>query len=212
MTQLDDAALPPQAIRLRTELDVVGHQLAGIAEFNRARELRRGARSGDASLTREQRMDLDRQEEVRQREHDALVARLQAQLEGDIRPILSASPRRLVIAHRNAWFVGKVSAAMEEHALEVVARLDNGADAVGTIIAEQPDLVLVEDALEMVPGLQVVRDVRQFCPETVIAAQVAHADRADALVEAGAAAVFTRSIPPADVAAGLLQLLDLQTS
>lgn len=207
MTQLHDTT---PLSRPRTELDILEQQLAGIAQFNRAWNARWVAGHAGLSRTREQRMDLARQEEVRQRQHDALVARLHAQLEADVRPLLGTWPRRLVLAHRSPWFVDKVAAAVEAHGLEVAARLDNGADAVGAIVAEQPDLALVEDTLAMVQGDQVVREVRQFCPDTVIVAQVPYADRVDALVDAGADEVFTRCVPPADVAARLLEMLGVQ--
>ena len=89
----------------------------------------------------------------------------------------------------------------------MVARLDNGADAVGLSVAEQPDLLLVEDALAMVPGEQVVRDVRRFCPHTVVAAQASHSGRIGPLLEAGATTVFSRQVSGPDVARAMLRLL-----
>ena len=59
----------------------------------------------------------------------------------------------------------------------------------------------------MVPGEQVVRDVRSYCPDTVVAAQVAYGDRVGALLHAGASAVFTRRVPPLDAARSMLELL-----
>lgn len=90
----------------------------------------------------------------------------------------------------------------------MAATTTNGAAAIGIAVAEQPDLVLVEDALPMTTGVQVVQQVRRFSPETVVAAQVAHGDAVPPLVDAGAAAVFVRSVPPADAAARLLEMLD----
>ena len=149
-------------------------------------------------------MDAARRLEVLRREHDALVARAHEQLRSSGSLLHGSAERRVVIAHRSEWFVSKVAAVLEDHGLAVVARLDNGADVVGLAVAEQPDLVLVEDTLAMVPGEQVVREVREFCPGTILAAQVPYADRIGPLLEAGAATVFTRSVPPKDVAAGLL--------
>jgi CheY-like chemotaxis protein len=62
--------------------------------------------------------------------------------------------------------------------------VDNGADAVGVVAAEQPDLLLVEDRLPMVSGEQVIAGVRTFSPNTLIAAQVAYSDRVGALLDA----------------------------
>ena len=68
-----------------------------------------------------------------------------------------------------SWFLAKVTCALADHGVQVVASTDNGADAVGTIVAEQPDLVLIEDTLSMLAAVQVIREVRRFSPETVIA-------------------------------------------
>ncbi len=59
----------------------------------------------------------------------------------------------------------------------MVASSGNGADAVGTVVAEQPDLLLVEDLLAMVPGELVVREAARFSPSTVVRAQASHAGR-----------------------------------
>lgn len=91
--------------------------------------------------------------------------------------------------------------------MHVVAGTDNGADAVGLTVAEQPDLVLVEDTLSMLTGVEVIREVRRFSAETVVVAQAAHGDRVGQLLDAGASAVFTRRTPPADVALSLLWLI-----
>lgn len=145
--------------------------------------------------------------EVIRREHQALITRAheQLRLSGDL--LRDRARRRVVLAHRNEWFSQKVAEQLQEQDWVVVAMLSNGADAVGVTVAEQPELLLVEDFLAMVPGEQVVRDVRQFCPQTVVAAQVAHGDRVAALLEAGAATVWTRQVPPREVAQGLMALV-----
>jgi DNA-binding NarL/FixJ family response regulator len=153
------------------------------------------------------RMDVSRSLEVLRREHDAVVRRSHDQLRVAGALLSAAADRRVVIAHRNAWFVGKVVRALQDHGLVVVAQVDNGADAVGIAVAEQPDLLVVEDTLAMVPGEQVVRDVRSYCPETLVAAQVAYGDRVGPFLHAGAAAVFTRRVPPLDAVRSMLELL-----
>ncbi len=101
----------------------------------------------------------------------------------------------------------KVAADLCLRHIEVVAKLTNGAEAVGAVVAEQPDLLLVEDSLPMMSGEDVVREVRTFAPPTRIGAQVAYDDRIAAMLEAGAHSACTRRVPPADVAAALAQLL-----
>lgn len=188
----------------RTQLDLADQQLRAIDAFNRSRRMTVNAAAVGGS--REARMDLARSLEVLRREHEALVARVDAQLRcaGALR---STSGRRVVLAHRNEWFLSKVTTALRQEGVEIVACLDNGADAVGTALAEQPDLVLVEDKIAMVPGEEVVRQLRRHCPDTAVAAYVDHGDRVAALLDAGAQAVFTRQVPPAEVAETLHELV-----
>ena len=100
-----------------------------------------------------------------------------------------------------------MSRALHAHGLEIVASVENGADAVGAALAEQPDLLFVEDKIAMVPGEEVLREMRRYCPDTVLAAQVDDSDRMGVLLEAGARAVFTRQLRPDDVADRLQELL-----
>lgn len=196
----------PAGWRPRSEVELAAQQLRAIDRFNTARRLAERAAAA-AARSREMRMDATRRLEVLRREHEAVVARSHEQLRltGDL--LCSTAARRVVLAHRNEWFLGKVAKALEDEGLQVVARVDNGADAVGVIVCEQPDLVLVEDALAMVPGEQVVREVRELSPQTLVAAQVQHADRTAAMREAGASLVFTRQVGPLDVAVGVAHLL-----
>lgn len=195
------------ARRARTELDLAAQQLDAIARFNAARHTAEQAAAAVAR-SRELRMDVARSLEVLRREHDAVVRRAAEQLHVTGSLLSATAERRVVIAHRNAWFVGKLADALRDRGLLVVAHVDNGADAVGIAVAEQPDLLVVEDTLAMVPGEQVVRDVRSYCPETLVAAQVAHGDRVAALLHAGAATVFTRQVPPLEAARSIFELLD----
>lgn len=204
MTQLDQ---PPAPVwQPRSPSDVAAQRARSIERFTTARRLAEQA-AESAARSREMRMDSARAIEVLRRQHEALVKRADDHLRLSGELLHGTDERRVVVAHRNEWFVGKVSELLAEHGLRVVAHLDNGADAVGVVIAEQPDLVLVEDTLAMVPGEQVVREVRVFCPSTVVAAQVAYSDRVGALLAAGAVSVFTRQVPPKDVVADLARLV-----
>ncbi len=109
--------------------------------------------------------------------------------------------------HRKQWFRDKVAEALRGSGVEVMTGLENGAEAVGFVIAEQPDLLLVEDSLSMISGEDVLRSVLPYAPHTLCVAQVAHEDRVGALVEAGARAVWTRRAAPDDVATALRQLV-----
>ncbi|MDP9496778.1 MAG: hypothetical protein M3P46_03795 [Actinomycetota bacterium] len=212
MTLTQDAArlfdLHPgcaSAWRPRTELDVIAQQLGALQAFAEARHAHGSAGGGSS---REQRMDAARNAAVLQREHDAVVARAQQQLAATGRsPLHELADRRVVLACRDEWFAGTLHVALADAGVRVVARLDNGADAVGHTLAEQPDLLLVEDALAMLPGELVVREVRRFAPDTVLVARVAQGDRVGVLLDAGASTVFTRQLPPHAVAQSLLELL-----
>lgn len=190
----------------RTQLQLMTQQVAAIERFNRDRQLAQQAEAA-AEYSREMRMDSERRLEVLRRQHDALVARAVAQLEGTGRPPGQAAPARVLLAHRSEWFLERVSGVLRVAGLDVLARLDNGADAVGAAIAEQPDLLLVEDALAMVPGEEVVREVVRYCPGTAVVAHVAHGEGIAPMLDAGAVAVHTRRVPPVDVAAAMIDLV-----
>ena len=190
----------------RTELELAAQQLRAVERFNRARHLREGA-AADAARSREMRMDAARSLDVLRHQHEAVVRRAHEQLQASGRLLRSVADRRAVLAHRDDWLRRTVARALEDHGVQVVAGTDNGADAVGIIVAEQPDLVLVEDALSMLAGLEVIRDVRRFSPGTVVTAKAAYGDRVGQLLDAGATTVFTRQVPPADVALSLLKLV-----
>lgn len=190
----------------RSDLDLARQQLAAIDRWHDARRAVQAAAQHTAA-SREARMDLARRLDVVRAEHRALVERTDAQLRSSAELLQRKAARRAIVAHRNSWFMDKVAADLRERRIEVVALLTNGAEAVGAAVAEQPDLLLVEDSLPMMGGEDVVREVRTFAPATRIGAQVAHDNRIAAMLEAGAHSACTRRVPPADVAATLAGLL-----
>lgn len=206
MTQTEEPRTRVVVPARRTDLDLAVLQVGAIDSFTA--HLRQTQAAAEGATTREERLDASRLRDVLHRQHEALVAHCDRQLAGTTRPALTLADRRVVIAHRNEWFAGKVAQALEAHGLAVVATTANGAEAVGVAVAEQPDLMLVEDVLPMTTGVQVVQQVRRFSSDTLVTAQVAYGDGMAPLLDAGAAAVFVRSVPPADVAARLLELLD----
>ena len=210
------ADLPPQATepavpaapgwRPRSELDLAAQQVRAIERFHRARHLREDAAAATAR-SREMRMDAARSLDVLRHEQAAVISRAHEQLRASGQLLRATAERRAVLAHRDDWFFRKVADGLEEREVHVVAGTDNGADAVGLIVAEQPDLVLIEDTLAMLAGVEVVREVRRFSPDTVVTAQAASADRVGQLSDAGATWVFTRQVPPDDVVRSLLRLI-----
>ncbi len=135
--------------------------------------------------------------EARRREQQALLARADQHLRESGQVLSGRAPTRAVLAHRNAWLRDAVAARLTAEGVEVVGVFEDGADAAGTVVIEQPDLLLVEDRLPTLTGLEVVRRVRGFAPLTVVGAQVLDSAGVQALVDAGAQAVFTRRVPPA---------------
>lgn len=112
-----------------------------------------------------------------------------------------------MLVHRQEWFVQTMTRALAERGVRVVAALTNGADAVGVLVGEQPDLLLVEESLPMMTGQQVVAEAVRFAPATMLVAQVTSADRIGAFLDAGVRAAVTRQVPPADVAQQMRELL-----
>lgn len=206
MTLAPDAPSMQPAARPRRTIDVEVQQLAAIDRFHRCRKLTEAAAESNAR-TREDRLDLARRRDVLHRQHEAMVAQSHGQLCLTANVLSLMAQPRVVLAHRSEWFAGKVGVLLEDAGVHIAATVSNGADAIGAAIAEQPDLVLVEDLLEMVSGAEVIAQVRDFCPDTLLAAQVPYSDDAPGLLQAGAAAVFTRKTPPADVARDVLHLL-----
>lgn len=205
----DGASSRPPAAglrRARTELEIATQQVEGIERFNRSRRQQELAEAA-ASRSREMRMDAARRLEVLRRQHDAIVRRSEQQLRCAGDRLGSGRGRTVLLAHRNEWFLDRIGTVLADRGVTVVARVDNGADAIGQAVAEQPDLLLVEDTLAMVPGEDVVREVLRFCPSTRVVAHVAYADRVEAMLGAGATEVFTRRVSPADVAEALHRLV-----
>ncbi len=195
----------------RSEAELTRMQLEAIDSWNRARRMAEEAAQA-RNASRELRMDLSRRMDVLRAQHSAIVARADRHLESSVHLLARKAASRAVLVHRNQWFAGKVAGALAELGVTVVGRLDNGAEAVGVVVAELPDLLLVEDTLPMLPGEQVVREARRFAPDTIVVAQVDYQDRIPALLDAGAVTAFTRRVPPADVAQGLVDLLAKQVA
>lgn len=196
----------PAPLAGRSQLDVMTAQLRAIEAWNAAR------RASDAAaeslvLTREMRLDLSRRLDARRREQQALVARAEAQLRESGSVLAGRVGTRAVIAHRNAWLRDNVARRLAERGVTVVGVFDDGAEAAGTVVVEQPDLVLVEDRLPTLSGLELVRRVRTFAPDAVVGAQCLDGTGVRELVDAGAHAVFTRRIPPVEIADQLVDCL-----
>ncbi|MCA1711365.1 MAG: hypothetical protein LC789_06900 [Actinobacteria bacterium] len=194
-----------RAVSVRTDTERLIDQLSGIAGWNQTR--REVELWATESNSREMRMDRSRRLDVIRRQHRALVEATDRQLRDSGDLLRSSAAPRAVVVHRNDWFKGKVGNDLRASGICIVGELSNGADAIGRVVAEQPDLLLVEDKLPLVGGAEVVRDVRRYAPGTLIVVQVENDDDIGQFLEAGARAAFSRRVPPADVAARICELL-----
>ena len=181
-------------------------QLRAIDAWNAAQRAVDAAADA-VDMTREMRLDLSRRQDARRREHEALLARAEQQLRASGDVLATRLTPRAVLAHRNAWLRDKVAAGLAARGIAVVGLFEDGAEAAGTIVVEQPDLVFVEDRLPTLSGLQVVTRTRTYAPHAVVGAHVLEGASVPAMVDAGAQAVFTRRIPPADIADQLVDLV-----
>ncbi|MBW8801467.1 MAG: hypothetical protein JF597_50390 [Streptomyces sp.] len=146
--------------------------------------------------TREMRLDARRRVEALQRTQRALQDRADRSVQ-ESHAILHARPARAMLVHRNEWLRTKLSVGLQIEGLEVLGEFADGADGLGSAIAEQPDLLVVEDRLPSVSGLELVRQAQHYLPRALVAAQVEDERGIAPMLEAGARAVFSRRVPPA---------------
>lgn len=106
---------------------------------------------------------------------------------------------RLLIADDHAIFRQGLRSILEaEGDLEVVAEAADGLAAVEQVRALAPDVVLVDLHMPLMGGLEVTRAIKRHSPRTGVVVLTAYEDE-DHLVqglEAGAAAVFLKDVPP----------------
>jgi CheY-like chemotaxis protein len=207
--------------QLRPLEDLLGDQLSAMESFLRqtgaevrsvqaleaAQELSdRTTRA--LAMSREQRLENRRRLDALRRQQRALVEQSKVQLQRST-DLFSARPTpRIVLAHRRPWVTQKAITVLLAAGAQVVAAVDDGSDAIGAVVAEQPDLLLVEDKMPGTGGLQVLEATRAYSPGSLVGAHLDDGRDAQAFLDAGAAAVFSRRIPPDEIARQLLTLLD----
>ena len=174
-----------------------------------ATALTHAARGGADS--REAGMDSQRRLEALRRTERALQAHSELMLQRTADVLHDTAPGALLV-HRNEWLRSKLTARLAELGIRVRAEAEDGADGLGMAIAEQPEVMFIEDRLPSVTAVELVHEVRQFSPVTLIAAQVEHDDEVAALLDAGASAVFSRRVPPKVMADEVESLLHARKS
>ena len=204
MTMIESRRVRPDVCG-RPEIERVIDQVSGIDAWNRAR---RDVESWAADAgSREMRLDRARRLDVVRRQHRALVEWTDRRLREPGGCLELTPAPRAVVVHRNDWFKDKLCAGLRAGGVVVVAALSNGADAVGVVVAEQPDVLLLEDKLPMLGGLDVLAEVRRHAPKTLVTVQVGNDWEIGPFLDAGAHTAFTRRIPPADIAEAVCDVL-----
>jgi len=132
-------------------------------------------------------------------------AELQLRQTGDL--MWADSSCRAVLAHRDVWWRERVADYLTALGVQVIAQAGDGADVVGVLVVEQPDLVVVQDLLPLLPGLQVVRQARRYAPTSLIAAHLLDSRQAQPFLTAGADVAFSRLDRPGEIAEQLVALL-----
>ncbi|MCU1599731.1 MAG: Response regulator receiver domain [Frankiales bacterium] len=183
----------------RTRLELLQDQLEGMRAWHAELRVQLAQDTDTLAATREARMDARRRLDALKRAQQALLKRADDTVRMT-QDVLTGRSTEALLVHRNPWMRDKLEAGLRESGLAVVVQCDDGADGLGTAIAQQPDLLLVEDRLPSLTGLELVRSARVFLPHTTIAAQVEDERSVADLLDAGASAVFTRRVPPAVLA------------
>jgi hypothetical protein len=202
VTTIEEGRATPPLRRRRSATDVLLDQLRGIEAWTRVHSVR--AFDADEAGSRESRLDLARRRDVVMRQRQALLGWTERQLRESDRMLRSLPATRVVIAHRHDWFKGKLTGGLQAGGATVVADLENGADALGVVIAEQPDFLVVQDRLPMVSGLDLTGEVCRYAPSTVVVVQVTNDWEVGPFLDAGAATVYNRRTPPADIVSEIL--------
>lgn len=148
---------------------------------------------------REGRQEIARREAARDRERQALLSRSTADA--------AAGRVRVVVAHRMAWMRTALHTALEGAGIGPVEEVEDGATALGAVVAVQPDVVLVQQQLPWLDGLEAVRQMRLFAPDSLLAVQLDSPHAARAAREAGATLVVSRTERPQVVVTKLCQLV-----
>lgn len=185
----------------RTSTQLLALQLRAVEAWGAHRVAELSPTSGGS---REDKMDRSRRLELLERQHVAVLARLDRQW---LAPFRDVSGARAVLALRQEWYAEKVAATLAEHGVSVLDDCDNGADVLGTVLAEQPELLVLECRLPMHGGVDLVEALCRFAPGTLVVVVGAYDEEVAVLRRAGAALAFPRQRPTDQVLGELVELL-----
>ena len=122
---------------------------------------------------------------------------------------MSGSRPRCVVADDHPALVSAVVDLLDETGFDVVATADDGQAALAAAAGAAPDLALVDYRMPRLGGGELVRRLRDACPEARIAVYTAEADASVVceVLDAGAHAVVLKESPLGDLVRALESIL-----
>ena len=168
-----------------TPAELVEAQLTGIERWNQARRTRLDAANGAGPL-RDQRTLTSRRTEALRRQTEAMRRRTELSLQAS-ENLLSRTRTVVVVAHRQEWTRRALLGAFRSRRPEAdVVEVVDGAEAVGVVVAEQPDLLVLSALLPLMNATEVLPEVRAYSPRTLVVAQAGSLTELEQLQETGA--------------------------
>ncbi len=123
------------------------------------------------------------------------------------RGLLDTALPRVVVVHRYAWTREVLRSSWESgRRAIVVAEARDGAEGLAVAVAEQPDIVFLQQRLPYLDGISVAQQLCRLVPHAVVGVQTESLGDVVAALEAGAQWAGTGPVPAATVAAELLRL------
>jgi DNA-binding NarL/FixJ family response regulator len=116
-----------------------------------------------------------------------------------------SGPYRCLVADDHPALVAAVSHFLESQGFEVVGRARDGVAAVADIRETKPDIALVDYRMPHLAGVELLEQIREAAPDTLIAVYTADTDQSivRAVFDAGAHALILKDAPLADLAQAL---------
>ena len=112
---------------------------------------------------------------------------------------------RCLVADDHPALVAAVSDFLEGQGFEVVGRSRDGVAAVADVKETKPDIALVDYRMPHLAGVELLEQIREAAPDTLIAVYTADPDHSivGAVFDAGAHALILKDAPLADLAQAL---------
>ena len=112
---------------------------------------------------------------------------------------------RCLVADDHPALVAAVSDFLEGQGFEVVGRSRDGVAAVADVKETKPDIALVDYRMPYLGGVELLEQIREAAPDTLIAVYTADTDQSivGAVFDAGAHALILKDAPLADLVQAL---------